>query len=81
MILALWPALSADALYALALFSTLAGNLFLVGSLANIIVAQRAAIEGVSLTFADHARAGVPMTLVSMLAATAWLAAVGRLPW
>ena len=30
---------------------------------------------------ADHARAGVPMTLASMAAAMLWLAATGVLPW
>jgi Na+/H+ antiporter NhaD/arsenite permease-like protein len=54
--------------------STLAGNLLLVGSLANIIVAERAAAAGVRFGFADDARAGVPMTLASMALAVAWLA-------
>lgn len=81
MILALWPELSPATLHGLALLSTLAGNLFLVGSIANIIVAQRAVGEGVRLSFADHARAGVPMTLASMAAAMLWLAATGVLSW
>lgn len=63
-------------LYALALLSTLAGNLFLVGSLANIIVAERAAQSGVRLSFADHARSGVPVTLASFALSMAWLAVV-----
>ena len=60
-------------LAALALLSTLAGNLLLVGSLANLIVAERAAGVGVRLSFLDHARCGVPMTLLSMAMAIAWL--------
>jgi Na+/H+ antiporter NhaD/arsenite permease-like protein len=44
-----------------AMASTLAGNLTLIGSVANLIVAERA---GVTLSFLDHARIGVPVTLV-----------------
>jgi Na+/H+ antiporter NhaD/arsenite permease-like protein len=61
--------------------STLAGNFFLVGSIANLIVAERAAGVGVTLSFRDHARAGVPMTLLSMGAAGLWLWLTGRLGW
>ncbi len=68
-------------LYALALLSTLAGNLLLVGSLANLIVVERAAAAGVRLSFRTHAACGVPMTLVSLLLALLWLAGLGYLPW
>jgi Na+/H+ antiporter NhaD/arsenite permease-like protein len=81
LLMAVWPNAPEGALYGLALLSTLAGNLLLVGSLANIIVAERAAGAGVRLGFADFARAGVPMTLVSMAAAVAWLALGGWMPW
>lgn len=74
LVLALWPDLPAPSLHALALLSTLAGNLLLVGSLANLIVAERAAGAGVRLGFLDHARCGLPMTLASMALALAWLA-------
>jgi hypothetical protein len=40
-------------------------------------VAERAAVAGVRLSFRDHARAGVPMTLLSMLFAGLWLALGG----
>jgi Na+/H+ antiporter NhaD/arsenite permease-like protein len=53
--------------------STLAGNLLVIGSLANIIAVERAAEAGVRLSFLDHARCGVPMTLASLLLAFAWL--------
>lgn len=56
----------------LALFSTLAGNLLLVGSIANIIVAERAGCEGIRLGFLDHARSGIPVTLLSLAVALAW---------
>ncbi len=73
-----WPQ---GMLHALALTTTLAGNFFLVGSIANLIVAERAAHEGIRFGFAEHARAGVPLTIVSMLVATAWLSAIGGLAW
>lgn len=63
--------------YALALLSTLAGNFLIVGSLANLIVAIRSEAAGVKLTFGDFARAGIPLTLLSMGLASAWLAAGG----
>lgn len=65
--------LSQAGLTALAIFSTLAGNLLLLGSLANIITAERAAQAGVRLGFADFARVGIPVTLISTGLATAWL--------
>ena len=49
----LWPNLAPGTLYGLAILSTLAGNLLLVGSLCNIIVAERASQSGVKLTFGD----------------------------
>jgi Na+/H+ antiporter NhaD/arsenite permease-like protein len=76
LLLAIAPDLSAHALTALAVLSTLAGNLLIVGSLANIIVVERAREVGVSLGFAEHARCGIPMTLASMAAATVWLLAI-----
>lgn len=72
-----WTAPPEGALYALALLSTLAGNLLLLGSLANIIMVERAALAGVRLGFADHARCGIPMTLLSMGFAVVWLWAGG----
>ena len=69
----------AGALYGLAVLSTLAGNLFLVGSIANLIVAERAQAAGVRFGFWDHARAGVPLTLVSMALACLWFYATGMM--
>jgi Na+/H+ antiporter NhaD/arsenite permease-like protein len=73
LLLAIVPEFSLEALTALAVLSTLAGNLLIVGSLANIIVVERAAQAGVKLGLGDHARCGIPMTLLSMGAAAAWL--------
>lgn len=73
LLLAALPGLSTAALYALALLSTFAGNLLLIGSLANIIVAERARGAGVSLGFMDFLRSGVPMTLVTVALAYGWI--------
>ncbi len=80
MILKVWHGIPAGTLVGLAILSTLAGNLFLVGSLANLIVAERAARVGVRLSFRDHAKAGVPITLVSIAAAGLWLWHTGLMP-
>ncbi|MBM3565056.1 MAG: anion transporter [Alphaproteobacteria bacterium] len=81
LLMAVWPDAPQGALYGLALLSTLAGNLLIVGSLANIIVAERAAASGVRLGFADFARAGIPMTLIAMTLAVLWLGLGGVMPW
>jgi Na+/H+ antiporter NhaD/arsenite permease-like protein len=81
LLLKVWPAPPAGALYGLALLSTLAGNLLIAGSLANIIVAERAASAGVKLGFADHAKTGIPVTLISMALAAIWLWVTGALPF
>jgi Na+/H+ antiporter NhaD/arsenite permease-like protein len=76
----IWPSPPQGALYGLALLSTLAGNLLLVGSVSNIIVAERAAAFGVAIGFAEYARVSVPATLLSMAFAVFWLAWGGWLP-
>ncbi|RIL06383.1 MAG: anion transporter [Proteobacteria bacterium] len=59
----------------LALASTLAGNLLLVGSIANLIVADAAARHGLAIDWRRHARTGVPVTLATLaIAALALLA-------
>ena len=57
----------------LALASTLAGNLLIVGSIANIIVVDQARSLGVRIGWREHARVGVPVTLATLLVAAAWL--------
>jgi len=57
----------------LALASTLAGNLLLVGSIANLIVADQAARHRLHLGWKEHARVGVPITLGTLAVAAAWL--------
>jgi Na+/H+ antiporter NhaD/arsenite permease-like protein len=80
LLLKIWLNPPQGALYALAVLSSLAGNLLLVGSLTNLIVVERGAAFGVRISFADHARAGVPITLLSMGFAVLWLAWTGWLP-
>jgi Na+/H+ antiporter NhaD/arsenite permease-like protein len=58
----------------LALSSTLAGNLLLVGSIANLIVADAAAAAGTPLDWRTHARTGVPVTAATLALAAGWLA-------
>ena len=50
----------------LALASTLAGNLLIVGSIANIIVVDQAARLGITIDWRTHARIGVPVTLATL---------------
>lgn len=57
----------------LALASTLAGNLFIVGSIANIIVVDQAARLGVAISWREHARIGVPITVITVAIAAGWL--------
>ncbi|MCB1467136.1 MAG: anion transporter [Rhizobiaceae bacterium] len=80
LLLKVWQGMDQDVLTGLAILSTLAGNLLLVGSLANLIVAERAQDLGVRMTFWDHARAGIPITLASLLFASVWLVTRGYLP-
>lgn len=57
----------------LAVASTLAGNLFLVGSIANLIVVEQAARYGFKITWADHFRYGLPVTVATLAIAALWL--------
>jgi Na+/H+ antiporter NhaD/arsenite permease-like protein len=58
---------------ALAMASTLAGNLTITGSVANIIVVESARPE-VEIGFWDYFRVGLPITLATLLVGWAWLA-------
>ncbi len=57
----------------LALVSTFAGNLLLVGSIANLIVVDLAHKAGVAIGWRQHAVIGVPVTLMSLTVVWAWL--------
>jgi Na+/H+ antiporter NhaD/arsenite permease-like protein len=56
----------------LAMASTLAGNLTITGSVANIIVVERARAEA-PISFRDYFRVGLPLTVVTLVLGTAWL--------
>jgi Na+/H+ antiporter NhaD/arsenite permease-like protein len=58
----------------LALASTLAGNLLLVGSIANLIVADAAVRRGLRFDWWTHGRVGIPVTLVTLALCAGYLA-------
>ncbi len=60
----------------LALVTTFAGNLLLVGSIANLIVADLARQQGIVIDWKRHAIVGIPVTLLSLGVIWIWLRAV-----
>jgi Na+/H+ antiporter NhaD/arsenite permease-like protein len=81
LLIQIWPNPPPGVLYALAVLSTLAGNLLITGSLTNLLIAEQAERVGSRLRLADHARAGVPIALLSLAFATFWLAILHILPF
>lgn len=57
----------------LAMATTLAGNLTLLGSVANLIVAEIARRQGVKLSFMEYLKAGTPIAVVTLLLGILWL--------
>jgi Na+/H+ antiporter NhaD/arsenite permease-like protein len=57
----------------IAMASTLAGNFTVLGSIANLIVVQKAAASGVAISFWDYFRVGAPLTLITLLIGVVWL--------
>lgn len=57
----------------LAISSTFAGNMFIVGSLANIIVVTQAANLGIRISWKKHILIGLPITLITLGVAAGWL--------
>jgi Na+/H+ antiporter NhaD/arsenite permease-like protein len=53
--------------------STLAGNLTILGSIANIIVVEGARRRGVVISFRDYLRVGVPVTVATLSFGIWWL--------
>jgi Na+/H+ antiporter NhaD/arsenite permease-like protein len=53
--------------------STLAGNFAIVGSVANLIVVQRARAQHVVIGFWEYSRVGVPLTLLTIGVGIWWL--------
>jgi Na+/H+ antiporter NhaD/arsenite permease-like protein len=56
----------------LAMATTLAGNLTITGSVANIIVAERAK-DAAPIRFGDYFRVGLPVTVATLLFGSIWL--------
>jgi Na+/H+ antiporter NhaD/arsenite permease-like protein len=56
-----------------AMASTLAGNLTLLGSIANLIVVHRAAAGGVHIGFAEYLQIGLPLSFLTLTIGTLWL--------
>jgi Na+/H+ antiporter NhaD/arsenite permease-like protein len=57
----------------IAMASTLAGNFTVLGSIANLIVVEKAARRGVVIGFWDYFRVGGPLTTLTLLVGTFWL--------
>ena len=57
----------------LALVTTFAGNLLLVGSIANLIVVDLARKSGIEIDWRAHARTGIPVTLGTLALLWGWL--------
>jgi Na+/H+ antiporter NhaD/arsenite permease-like protein len=62
--------------YVTALASTFAGNFITIGSIANLIVIEGAKEYGIHITFKEHARVGIPITVVSILITLLWIAVI-----
>jgi Na+/H+ antiporter NhaD/arsenite permease-like protein len=60
----------------IAMASTLAGNLTLLGSVANLIVAEKARAAGVDVGFREYLRVGLPVTLATLAIGAWWLSRI-----
>ncbi len=63
---------------AMAMSSTFAGNLTLLGSMANLIVAERAEARGERMGFGDYFRVGLPVTVLTLAWGIVALVVVAR---
>jgi Na+/H+ antiporter NhaD/arsenite permease-like protein len=70
---AMAPPSRESAWLALAMSSTLAGNLTVLGSVANLIVVEQARREGVAISFWDYCKVGIPLTVLTLALGVAWL--------
>lgn len=57
----------------LALTSTLAGNMFLIGSIANLIVVSQAKKHDIHIDWKSHVKVGLPVALISLLVTALWM--------
>ena len=56
-----------------AMASTLAGNFTVLGSIANLIVVEKAGGRGVAISFWAHFRVGAPLTILTLVLGALWL--------
>ena len=61
-----------------AMASTLAGNFTVLGSIANLIVVQKAARRGVVISFWDYFQVGAPLTVLTIVDRHALVVAVTK---
>ena len=59
--------------YILALANSFGGSLIIIGSVSNIIVVQQAREMGISISFWDFARLGIPVTLAALAGLIVWV--------
>lgn len=72
------PAASRESAWlALAMSSTLAGNLTILGSVANLIVVGIALLEGITVSFRDYCRAGIAATILTLAWGIVWMHGFG----
>ncbi|MGH7169612.1 MAG: anion transporter [Gemmataceae bacterium] len=67
------PTSQETAWLSLAMSSTLAGNLTVLGSVANLIVVENARRESVTVSFWEYCKVGVPLTFLTLALGIAWL--------
>ena len=67
------PASRQNAWLALAMSSTFAGNLTMLGSVANLIVVESARREGVAISFWEYCKVGIPVTILTLVLGIVWL--------
>jgi Na+/H+ antiporter NhaD/arsenite permease-like protein len=71
------PVSHATNAYILAVGNSFAGNAVVTASIANIIVVQEARQQGLSISFLDFARLGIPITVIGLAGLIAWASLVG----
>jgi Na+/H+ antiporter NhaD/arsenite permease-like protein len=71
------PVTQVASAYVLAVANSVAGNAVLTASVANIIVVQEARQMGITISFADFAKLGIPITVVALAALIGWAAICG----
>jgi Na+/H+ antiporter NhaD/arsenite permease-like protein len=65
--------MSVQAILALAAGSTIAGNLTVLGAASNVIVIQNAERQGVTITFLEFFKLGLPLTIMNVIVYSVFL--------